>query len=177
MGVIEPMKFINFFDPKFFSNPKVMACSGLLAMVFKYAIAGIIAIPLVLLFKKQQPITAFFVFSALVYPIVGLVIDLNLNKFKDKIWNVLPTNIPDDWETTPAQLLQYAKYLPKVRLMRFFSCWILLPMLPFIDGGKEWYLFILPALVEGFFIAALFDGIWLKIFKIKMQICSFKLSY
>lgn len=162
------MQLDNFLlkNHKFFSNPKVMACSGLLAMVFKWSVSGVIAVPLVVLFKRQQPIAAFFVFAALVFPIVGLIVDLKLNALKNKIWSVLPTEVPSNWDITSEQLLEYAKCLPKVRLMRFLSCWILLPMLPFIEGGKEWYLFMLPALVEGFFIVALFDGVWLRFFKI-----------
>ena len=145
----------------FFSDPKVMACSGLLAMVPKLLITSLIMTVIILLTKKPRAAGAVFI---VIYPIVGTMLDVTLHLIKDQFWHKLPTNIPADWAITAAQLLAYAKYLPKVRLMRFCSCWMLLP---FITFDKDVLLLTISALAVGFFVAALFDWLWLKIFNIK----------
>ena len=99
---------------------------------------------------------------------VAVTIDLNLYRLKDKLWNILPepNSIPAYWEITPEQLLQYAKYLPKVRLMRFLSCWFLIPFVSF-NNGLVLVAQIMAAIAIGFVFSALFDGVWLNIFKLK----------
>lgn len=152
------MKLINFNDPK------VMAYSGLIAMVPKIATTLIFSLITALLMSKPQAILALMV---LWYPVAGSLIDLQLYKLKDKLWNKLPTNIPEQWDITPEQLLTYAKHLPKIRLMRWIGCWIILPLIPFMDSGNEWPFLIIPSIAEGFFIVSLFDNFWLNKFKIK----------
>ena len=148
----------------FFSNPKIMASSGLLAMLLKVIVTSLIAI-FITCFIGKKAFTGIFI---IIFPMVALAIDLNLYRLKDKLWNILPepNSIPVDWEITPEQLFQYAKYLPKVRLMRFVSCWFLIPFVPF-GNGLVLVAQIMAAIAIGFVFSALFDGIWLNIFKLK----------
>lgn len=148
------MRFKNFF-----SDPKVMACSGLFAMLAKMLITSLIITVIMLLTKKSSAAGPFFI---LIYPIVAASFDLKLHCLKDRLWQ-LPSNVPEDWDITTEQLLTYAKYLPKVRLMRFASCWIVL----LVTFTENWLLLTISAVAVGFFIAALFDWLWLKIFNIK----------
>ena len=102
----------------------------------------------------------------ILYPIVALIFDVILYLYKDKVWTTLPDNVPSEWETTPEQLLEYVKYLPKIRLMRFLTCWFAIPFVPLNIG---WLLIVevLTRLAIGFFICSLFDMVWVNIFKLK----------
>jgi len=148
----------------FFSNPKIMASSGLLAMLLKVIVTSLIAI-FITCFIGKKAFTGIFI---IIFPMVALAIDLNLYRLKDKLWNILPepNAIPADWAISPEQLLQYAKYLPKVRLMRFLSCWFLIPFVPF-GNGLVLVAQTMAAIAIGFVFSTLFDGVWLNIFKLK----------
>lgn len=145
------------------TKPKIMALSGLITMGCKLAIAGILAIVLNLCITNE-----FFFWMFISYPIVGLVVDIALYINKDKIWTTLADNIPSEWESTPEQLLAYTKNLPKIRLMRFLTCWVLIPIVT-SDNSKGGLLLVesLNGIAIGFFICSLFDMVWVNIFKLK----------
>ncbi len=143
------------------TKPKIMALSGLITIGCKLVIAGILAIVLNLCITNE-----FFFWMFISYPIIGLIVDIALYINKDKIWTTLADNVPSEWETTPEQLLAYTKNLPKIRLMRFLTCWIIIPFMPSNVG----FLLIIEALSRlaiGFFICSLFDVVWVNIFKLK----------
>ena len=146
----------------FLSDPKIMARSGLIAMGFKLIVASALAI----LMNVFMDRSVFFAGVFILYPIVAFIVDLTLHFNKEKIWTILPTTVPDDWQTTSEQLLEYAKNLPKVRLMRFIICWI---GILFIWSETGWNLVVggMTALAMGFFFCSMFDLVWLNIFKIK----------
>lgn len=143
------------------TKPKIMALSGLIAMGCKLVIAGILAIVLNLCITNE-----FFFWMFISYPIVGLIVDIALYINKDKIWTTLADNVPSEWETTPEQLLAYTKNLPKIRLMRFSTCWIIIPFMP-SNVGLLLIIESLSRLAIGFFICSLFDVVWVNIFKLK----------
>lgn len=143
------------------TKPKIMALSGLITMGCKLVIAGILAIVLNLCITNE-----FFFWMFISYPIVGLIVDITLYINKDKIWITLADNIPSEWESTPEQLLAYTKNLPKIRLMRFLTCWVLIPLMP-SNVGLLLIIEALSRLAIGFFICSLFDGVWVNIFKLK----------
>jgi len=148
----------------FFSNPKIMALSGLITVGCKLIVAGSIALVMNLCITD-----AFFFWGFILYPIVGLIFDVILYLYKDKIWTTLPDNVSSDWQTTPEQLLKYAKHLPKIRLMRFLTCWFLIPFMPPNTG----WLVIIETLIRlgvGFSICSLFDLVWVNIFKLKKPV-------
>jgi hypothetical protein len=156
------MKFTTLLNNStLFSNPKFMAGAGLIAMLPKFLVTSLLTFGLACLLKKPQFINTLFI---VLYQIVGAIIDVALYRFKDPIWQTLPSNIPPDWEITPEQLLEYAKHLPKIRLMRFFCCWILIPFMTNDNGAL---LLSGSDLLLGIFFAAFFDAIWLQDFKIK----------
>lgn len=142
----------------FFMDPKIMACSGLLLP--KLLITSLIVTVIILLTKKLGRACAFFI---LIYPVIAASFDIILHRLKHQLWQ-LPSDVPEDWSITREQLLAYAKYLPKVRLMRCCSCWVLLP---FITFAADPLLLTISTLAVGFFVASLFDWLWLKIFNIK----------
>ena len=146
----------------FFSNPKFMALSGLITMGCKLVVAGSLAIVMSFCMNKN----VFFAGAFILYPIVALICDIALYVNKDKIWTTLPNNVSSDWQTTPEQLLEYAKNLPKIRLMRFLTCWFLIP---FIDFGAGWMIVVstMIAIAMGFVVCSLFDLAWVNIFKLK----------
>ncbi len=110
----------------------------------------------------------FFFWLFISYPIIALIVDVILYLNKDKIWTTLPNNVPSEWETTPEQLLTYAKHLPKIRLMRFLTCWVLIPMMTSYNSkGGLLLVESLNALAIGFVFFSFFDVVWLYIFKIK----------
>ena len=145
-----------------FTNPKVMALSGLLAMVPKSILAGVLAVFMGIFLRKS----GFWPFFFFMYPIVGTIFDIMLYKFKDKLWKTLPESaaIPKDWKISSEQLLQFAKQLPKVRLMRLLGCLLMLFFVPF-EGSI--FLKILTVPINGYFICVFFDWIWLRAFKLK----------
>jgi len=145
----------------FFSNPKVMALSGIIAMLLKIIIAGCISI----IINLYMNIHHLFSCALILFPIVALISDLILYLFKNIIWTKLPDLIPEDWQITPAQLLEYAKNLPKVRLMRFSTCWI---FMVFFSGGRGWFFLIdlMATITLGFLFCSFLDAVWLKIFKL-----------
>jgi len=144
------------------TKPKIMALSGIIAMGCKLVMAGILAVVMSFCMNKN----VFFAGTFILYPIVALIFDIALYLNKDKIWETLPENVPGEWNSTPEQLLAYAQNLPKIRLMRFLICWI---SVPFIDLGKGWMVVvsIMTAVAMGFVVCALFDIIWINIFKLK----------
>ena len=144
------------------TKPKIMALSGIIAMVCKLVMAGILAVILNLCITNE-----FFFWMFISYPIIALIVDVILYLNKDKIWTTLPNNVPSEWKTTPEQLLTYTKHLPKIRLMRFLTCWIVVPMI-ISDDSKGCLLLLkaLHALAVGFFLWSLFDIVWVKKFKL-----------
>lgn len=138
-----------------------MALSGLITMGCKLVVAGSLAIVMNLCI-----VDALLFWGFILYPIVALIFDVILYLYKDKVWTTLPDNVPSEWETTPEQLLEYAKNLPKIRLMRFLTCWFAIPFVPLNIG---WLLIVevLTRLAIGFFICSLFDMVWVNIFKLK----------
>lgn len=143
------------------TKPKLMALSGLITMGCKLVVAGILAIALNLCITNE-----FFFWMFISYPIVGLIVDIALYINKDKIWTTLADKVPSEWETTPEQLLAYTKNLPKIRLMRFSTCWIIIPFMP-SNVGLLLIIEALSRLAIGFFICSLFDVVWVNIFKLK----------
>jgi len=143
------------------SKPKVMALSGLITMGCKLIVAGSLAIVMSFCMNKN----VFFAGTFILYPTIALIFDITLYVNKDKVWTTLPDNVPSEWQTTQEQLLTYAKNLPKIRLMRFLTCWFLIP---FIDFGSGWMLVvsIMIALAMGFVVCLLFDLVWVNIFKL-----------
>lgn len=154
-----------------FANPKVMASSGLLVMVPKGIFTGILAITMGVLIRKNNFWPLFFV----VYPTIGILFDIFLYSFRDKLWKTLPKPdaIPENWETSSEKLLQYAKQLPKVRLMRLLGSLLFLPFLDFDRGSMA--LVIFSGLTGGYFICVLFDWVWLSVFKLKRPSFPFKI--
>ena len=152
------------------TKPKIMALSGLITMGCKLVIAGILAIVLNLCITDE-----FFFWMFISYPIVSLIVDVALYINKDKIWTTLADSVPSEWETTPEQLLAYTKNLPKIRLMRFLTCWILIPIVT-SDNSKGGLLLVesLNVLAAGFVLCSFFDVVWLNIFKIKRPEFIFK---
>lgn len=143
------------------TKPKIMVLSGLITMGCKLVVAGILAIVLNLCITNE-----FFFWMFISYPIVALIVDIALYINKDKIWTTLADNVPSQWETTPEQLLAYTKNLPKIRLMRFLTCWIVIPFMP-SNVGLLLIIEALSRLAIGFFICSLFDVVWVNIFKLK----------
>jgi len=143
------------------TKPKIMALSGIIAMGCKLVVAGILAVILNLCITNE-----FFFWMFISYPIVGLIFDIALYLNKDKIWTTLADSVPSEWETTPEQLLAYTKNLPKIRLMRFLTCWIIIPFMP-SNVGLLLIIEALSRLAIGFFICSLFDVVWVNIFKLK----------
>lgn len=143
------------------TKPKIMALSGLITMGCKLVVAGILAIVMSFCMNKN----VFFAGAFILYPIVALIFDIALYLNKDKIWATVPDNVPSEWNSTPQQLLAYAQNLPKIRLMRFLICWILIP---FIDLDKGWMFVvsIMIAVAMGFVVCSFFDVVWLNIFKL-----------
>ena len=154
-----------------FANPKVMASSGLLAMVPKGIFTGTLAITMGVLVRKNNFWPLFFV----VYPTIGILFDIFLYSFRDKLWKTLPKPdaIPENWETSSEKLLQYAKQLPKVRLMRLLGSLLFLPFLDFDRCSMA--LVIFAGLTGGYFICVLFDWVWLSVFKLKRPSFPFKI--
>ena len=144
------------------SKPKVMALSGLITMGCKLIVAGSLAIVMRFCMNKN----VFFAGTFILYPTIALIFDITLYVNKDKVWTTLPDNVPSEWQTTQEQLFTYAKNLPKIRLMRFLTCWFLIP---FIDFGTGWMIVvsIMIAIAMGFVVCSLFDLVWVNIFKLK----------
>jgi len=111
------------------------------------------------------------VLLVVLYPFVGIVVDVALYLFRDNIWTSPPkaTSIPEEWLIDPDELLKYAKELPKVRLMRILTCWVFLPFLTFSEPDKLMLLEIIVVLSIGFFVSIIFDSAWLKFFRIKKR--------
>jgi hypothetical protein len=149
----------------FFGNPKVMAGSGLLAMLLKLMLCSLLALPMVFLLVECK--STFGAVLLLLYPIMALVVDVFLYRFRDKLWDKTPEpeTIPQGWDITQEQLVEYTKNLPKVRLMRFLMCWFILPFAEFEPGSV--LIGVLSNLTAGFFICSFFDWVWLSIFKLK----------
>lgn len=143
------------------TKPKIMALSGIIALGCKFFLAVIMA-SLLNLWTTE----VFFFWAFISYPIVALIVDVILYLNKDKIWTTLADNVPSEWETTPEQLLAYTKNLPKIRLMRFLTCWIVIPFMP-SNVGLLLIIEALSRLAIGFFICSLFDVVWVNIFKLK----------
>ena len=148
----------------FFSNPKIMASSGFIAMGLKIIVAIIVSIIINLHFNKPH----IFGCAVILFPIVALIFDIILYLLKDKIWTTLPDAVPDDWQITPEQLLAYAKHLPKIRLMRLLTCWVSLIFIDWNNTGR-WFFMVdtMATITLGFLFSAFLDGVWLNIFKLK----------
>ena len=148
--------------PDFRSNPKFFAYSGFWAIVPKLGLSALLALPVAICARQ---ISAFLSFLIFFYPFVALILDVLLYAFRNRFWQSLPTNvlIPEDWKISPAELEQYAKVLPKARLMRVLTSPLL--MLVFI---QKWYLLMaFVGFAFFFFIGVLFDSWWLSFFKVK----------
>jgi len=147
----------------FFSDPNTMANSGINAMGVKIIACIITSIAIVISLDLD---IIFFMCAVILFPIISLIIDTILYLFKDKIWTTLPDSVPDDLQITPEQLLEYAKNLPKIRLMRFLTCWIFMVFVNWYNTG--WFLFtnITTTITFGFIFCSAFDDWWLHIFKI-----------
>jgi hypothetical protein len=155
----------------FFSNPKIMASSGFIAMGLKIIVAIIVSIIINLHFNKPH----IFGCAVILFPIVALIFDIILYLLKDKIWTTLPDAIPDDWQITPEQLLAYAKHLPKTRLMRLLTCWVSLIFVDWNNTGG-WFFIVdtMATITLCFLFSAFLDGVWLHIFKLKVPMFPLK---
>lgn len=153
-------------------KPKIMAYSGIIAMFFKFFVI------IVIMVVSGVPMLFFL------YPIVAFIVDIILYVYKDNIWTTLPENIPSNWEITQEQLLEYSKNLPKIRLMRFLTCWMYIPILN-INGAckltisniitrNECIEDLMTMISAGFLLSSYFDEIWLYILKIKKPVLIFK---
>jgi hypothetical protein len=149
------------------TKPKIMALSGIIAMGCKLVMSGILAVILNLCITNEFFSWEFFFLLFISYPMVALIVDVILYLNKDKIWTTLPNNVPREWETTSEQLLTYTKNLPKIRLMRFLNCCVLILWMP-LD-------FLSLSIFIGFFIGSFFDVVWVNIFKLKQPVLFYNL--
>ncbi len=145
----------------FFQDPKTFAYADFWAMVPKWALSTLLALTLAILLKK---IDVFFAFLLILYPFVALTVDVFLYAFRNRLWKPLPDNviIPTEWNITACELEQYAKILPKARLMRVLSS---LPLIAVLIHTWD-FLMALVGFIFFFFVGALFDSSWLTFFKI-----------
>ena len=155
----------------FFSNPKIMASSGFIAMGFKMIVSIILSIIINFHFNKSH----IFGGAVILFPIIALIFDIILYLLKDKIWTTLPDAVPDDWQISPEQLLAYAKHLPKTRLMRLLICWISLIFVDWNNPGG-WFFIVdtMATITLGFLFSAFLDGVWLHIFNLKVPMFPLK---
>lgn len=153
-------------------NPELMALPSILALIPKF----IFSYPLAALISKLDLIPGFsfrgnFVLS---FMLSSFIIDLMLMLNKDKLWQALREDvvIPTEWKITKQELLEYARNIPKVRLMRFLICWVLVPTVDFT--AKSAFIDALAMYCSGFLLSIFLDGVWLKIFKLKRPEFLFK---
>lgn len=146
----------------FLNNPNTMVNAGINTMGAKIITCLITSTGINLYFNNLQ----FILCTVVLYPIIGLIFDIILYVFKDKIWTTLPRSVSSDLEITPEQLLAYAKNLPKIRLMRFLTCWVFMVFVDWDNTG--WFLFfnIMITITFGFAFCSIFDDGWLNIFKL-----------
>ena len=145
----------------FLQDPKTFAYADFWAMVPKWALSTLLALTLAILVKK---IDVFFAFLLIFYPFVALMVDVFLYAFRHRLWKPLPNDviIPTEWNITASELEQYAKILPKARLMRALTSPPLMAV--FI---QEWDLLMaIVGFVFFFFVGILFDSSWLTFFKV-----------
>lgn len=153
-------------------NPELMALPSILALIPKF----IFSYPLAALISKLDLIPGFsfrgnFVLS---FMLSSFIIDLMLMLNKDKLWQALREDvvIPTEWKISKQELLEYARNIPKVRLMRFLICWVLVPTVDFTT--KSAFIDALAMYCSGFLLSIFLDGVWLKIFKLKRPEFLFK---
>lgn len=153
-------------------NPELMALPSILALIPKF----IFSYPLAALISKLDLIPGFsfrgnFVLS---FMLSSFIIDLMLMLNKDKLWQALREDvvIPTEWKISKQELLEYARNIPKVRLMRFLICWVLVPTVDFT--AKSAFIDALAMYCSGFLLSIFLDGVWLKIFKLKRPEFLFK---
>lgn len=167
---------IPFFSNDTFKNllrtPEFMALPSVLALIPKF----IFSWGLAALISKLDLIPGFsfrgnFVLS---FMLSSFIIDLILLFNKDKLWQALREDvvIPKAWKVTKQELLEYARNIPKVRLMRFLICWFLVPTVDFT--AKSAFIDALAMYCSGFLLSIFLDGVWLKIFKLKRPEFLFK---
>jgi hypothetical protein len=103
--------------------------------------------------------------AVLTYPVIGLMIDVFLYKFRKQIWPSPPNAalIPSHWKINPLQLQQYAQCLPKVRFRRIQAAAIATPFFAEALNFKK----LSVTFGCAFFLLALFDGSWLKHLKLQ----------
>lgn len=100
----------------FLQNPSTRAYAGYWATVLKAGIGLLMGLVFSILMQKNFCLG----FLYLSYPVVALIVDIVLYRFKDKLWHPLPPNtiLPREWKITALELVQYAKQSPKIRLLR-----------------------------------------------------------
>lgn len=150
------------FPKDFFAKPTTFAYAGLWAMVPKFLLtSGIVLIVGPLITEDALRLSMI----TLAYPIIGLIIDIFLYIFRDRIWQNLPDTslISEDWQITAEQLQAYAKNLPKTRFFRIIFSIVLLPVLT-----DKWTIdWIATTFGSAFFFTTIFDRFWLNFFKIQ----------
>ena len=164
---------------RFLSDPKVMAASGWIAMFLKSALCVSISMLISFLAKyltHNPDLNRFMVYQPfmvfILYPPIGLTVDLLLHVNRKKIWKWSPDpiSIPIEWKMNSEALLNYAVNGPKVRLMRLVACWtpVTVAMMPFTPFDASMLLKIILGFGLGFFFFALFDRLWASVLNIKI---------
>jgi hypothetical protein len=150
----------------FLKQPKAFAYAGFLAMIPKALISLSIGITLSVLTGKNVCLSL----AIVIYPFIALMVDGLLYGLKDRLWQPLASNalIPSEWEINAQELEQYARNLPKVRLMRLASIVLLMLIfaLPFA-GEQNIFITLFTGSSNLFFLSVCFDPLWRRVLKIK----------
>lgn len=150
----------------FLKNPKTFLYADFLAMIPKLGLSLFFGVTLSILLRENLCLP----FLIISYPFVALFVDVLLYLFRNRLWQPLPdtTIIPPEWDISATKLEQYAKNLPKARLMRVVTSFaLMLLFIPLIIQEKNIAMTVFGGFVFLFFISALFDPIWYRFFKIE----------
>ncbi len=150
----------------FLKQPKAFAYAGFLAIIPKCLIGLSIGIAVSVSVQKNICVSLLIVS----YPFIALMVDGLLYGLKDRLWQPLASNalIPSEWEINAQELEQYARNLPKVRLMRVATIAVLLLIFGFPLAKEQNILIeLFTGFLNFFVLSACFDPLWRRVLQIK----------
>ena len=150
----------------FLKQPKAFAYAGFLAIIPKFLIGLSIGIAVSVSVQKNACLDVLIVS----YPFVALIVDGLLYGLRHRLWQPLGSNalIPPEWEINAQELEQYARNLPKVRLMRVATVAVLLLICVSPVSEEQHILIELFTKFWRFFcLSVCFDPLWRRVLQIK----------